>query len=294
LLLHEQVREAELAFLNAPFNEGGWTEAIQAIARVTGSRNAQLIGLGGPRAEPFNVFSEWPRDPHGHLTNTHLHGKVNWRVGSTGGVGTLHHEADYVAYRAAHDTADYDDACSDLDGLFGCQTALLMDQHCLVGLTLMRSRRDGPCDGEVIDLFRQVARQANKAVRVQLALGQQAAELMLSGMGGRTEATFLLDPFGQLAALTEAAERLFDHPHGPRLDGLTPRLADTAEQRALEAAYRRLLASDGVTGPVLHEARVGRSADRPEGRWQLHAVRLPSVPHAFDFRPTLAVTLSPL
>jgi hypothetical protein len=294
LLLHEQVREAELAFLNAPFNEGGWNQAVQALAGATGSRNAQLIGLGGPRADPFNVISERPRDPHGHLTNIHLHGKVNWRVGSTRGVGTLHHETDYAAYRAAHDTADYDDACSDLDGLFGCQAALLMDQGCLVGLTLMRSRRDGPCDDQVIDVFRQIARQANKAVRVQLALGQEAAELMLSGMGGRSEATFLLDPFGQLAALTEAAEHLFDHPHGLRLDGLIPRLADPAEQRALDGAYRRLFASDGVTGPVLHEARVGKSADRPEGRWRLHAVRLPSVPHAFDFTPGLAVTLTPL
>jgi hypothetical protein len=294
LSLHQQVRDAELAFLNAPFNEGGWTDAVQAIARVTRSRTAQLIGLGGPRLQPFNVLNDRPRDPHGHLSNGDLHGKVNWRVGSTRGVGTVQHEADYTAYRAAHDTAAYDDACSDLDGLFGCQMALLLDQNCLVGLTLMRSRRDGPCDAEVIDVFGRVARQANKAVRVQLALGQEAAELMLSGLGSRSEATFLLDGFGQLAALTGAAERIFDHPHGLRLDGLTPRLADPAEQRGLEAACCRLLASDGVNGPVVHETRVGRSADRPEGRWRLHAVRLPSVPHAFDFRPALAVTLSPL
>ena len=294
MFVDRAVREAELAFLNAPFDEGGWHRAVQLIAQATRSNNAQLIGIGGPRVEPFNVICDIPHDPHGHLSNMDLHGQVNWRVGTTLGAGTLQHEGDYAAYRAVHDTGDYDDACSDLDGLFGCQMALMMDPGCLIGLTLMRSRRDGPCDIQAIEVFGRIARQAQKAIRVQLALGQDAAELMLGGVGSRRDATFLLDSFGQLSALTEAAEQLFDHPNGLRLDGLTPRMAEASEQAAVEAAYRRLFASDGVSGPVLHEVRVGRSADRPEGRWRLHAVRLPAIPHAFDFRPALAVTLTPL
>ena len=145
-----------------------------------------MIGIGGPRTAPFNVIGDMPEDPHGHLTNAYLHGKVNWRVGSTLAAGTLQHEADYAAYRALHDTSDYDDACSDLDGLYGCQMALILDPSCLIGLTLMRSRQDGPCDGQTIDTFRMIARQAMRAVRVQLALGLEAADLMLSGVSGAT------------------------------------------------------------------------------------------------------------
>jgi hypothetical protein len=288
------VRDAERAFLNAPFDIQGWHKAIQLVAQATNSFNAQLIGIGGPRAAPFNVISETPADPHGHLTNTHLYGQVNWRVGTTKGAGTLQHEADYAAYRALHDTSDYDDACSDLKGLFGCQMALLIDRTCLIGLTLMRSGSDGPCDSHAIDAFRLIARQAMRATRVQLALGLDAAELMLSGVGTRREATFLLDPFGQLAGLTEAAERLFDHPHGLRLDGMAPRFANADEQHSLDAACRRLFASDGISGPVLHEMRAGRSADRPVGRWRVHVVRLPTSVQGFNFHPALAVTLTPL
>ena len=196
--------------------------------------------------------------------------------------------------RALHDTSDYDDACSDLNGLFGCQMAMMLDPSCLVGLALMRSRRDGPCDSLAIDAFGPIARQAMRAARVQLALGLEAAELMLQGVGTRREATFLLDLFGQLAALTEAAERLFDHPHGLRLNGMSPQLANADEQRALDGAYRRLFASDGINGPVLHEMRAGRSATRPEGRWRVHVVRLPAIVHAFNFNPALAVTLTPM
>ena len=288
------VRNAERAFLNAPFDPDGWHHAVRSLAHVTNSFNAQLIGIGGPRAAPFNVWGHLPDDPHGHLTNAHLHGQVNWRVGSTQGAGTLQHEPEYAAYRALHDTSDYDDACSDLEVLFGCQMALIVDSSCLIGLTLMRSGRDGPCDSYAIDSFRRIARQAMRATRVQLALGLDAAEMMLSGIAAKREATFLVDSFGQLAGLTEAGERLFDDPHGLRLDGMAPRLANADEQRSLDGACRRLFASDGISGPVLHEMRAGRSADRPEGRWRVHVVRLPAVAHGFDFQPALAVTLTPL
>lgn len=292
MLVDRAIRDAELAFLNAPFEGDGWRRAIDLLAQATRSDNAQLIGLGGLQAAPFNVIHHVPSDPHNHLSNMRLHGEINWRVGSTRGVGTVQHERDYAAYRAANDTSDYDDACSDLDLLYGCQSALLMGSGCLIGLTVLRSRRDGPSTGGTIELFRTISLQAQRAVRVQLALGIDAAELMLSGIGSGSEATFILDSFGQVAAMTVAAERLFDHPNGLRLDGLTPRLADPDEQHLLEKAYRRLFESDGISGPVLHQARVGRCAVRPEGRWRLHAVRLPALSHAFDFRPALAVTLT--
>jgi hypothetical protein len=208
------------------------------MAAITGSTSkVQLIGIGGPRIEPFNILSEMPHDPHGHMNNRALHGAGNWRVHSTTGVGTLQHEAHYATYRALHPTADYDDACSDLDLLFGCQVPLLLDSSGLVGLALMRSRRDGPCDAQTLGTFQRLARQAHKAVRVQLALGQEAGELMLEGKSCQSEATLLLDWFGQIVAMTETAERLFDDPCGFRLCGLVPKLANPHEQRELEGAF---------------------------------------------------------
>lgn len=292
--VEQRLRDAELAFLNAPFHKDGWLRATRSLTTVTATAKIQLIGIGGPLCEPFNVVSEMPHDPYGHFGNMALHGEVNWRVGTAARAGTIQHEADYAAYRALHRTDDYDDACSDLDGLFGCQMALLTDATCLVGLALMRSRREGPCDAFAIENFTRVARQAQRSVRVQLALGQETAELMLEGTASRREATLLLDGFTQIAALTEAAEALFDHPHGLRLDGLAPRLANRAEQQALEQAFTRLLASDMISGPVLHQTIVGRCADRPKGRWRLHVARLPTLPHALTFEPQLALTFQPL
>lgn len=294
MAVDDLLREADLAFLNAPFRDGGWAEAVAMLATATGSRSAQLIGIGGPQLLSLNIVSDMPRDPHGHLGNARLHGAINWRVGVTERPMQLRHEQHYASYRGQLDTSDYDDAVSDLDIPYGCQMPLLLDQSGLLGLALLRSSRNGQCDADVLERFCRLSRSAQRGVRVQLALGQEMAETMLAGLAGRTEATILLDRYAQLSALTDAAEALFDHPRGLGLEGQRLRLPDREEDRHLGAAIARLMASDGLSGPVLHECRIGRTADRPQGRWRLVAARLPAIPHGFGFEPQLALTFLPL
>ena len=290
--LEQDLRDAELAFLNAPFQPDGWRVATRKLVGITGSTAAQVIGLGGP--DPFTVISDDLPDPRGHLTNPALLGACNWRIGAIDGHTSLQHEPHFEAYRALHPTSDYDDAVSDLDTRFGCQAPLITDSAHLFGLAMFRSNRQGRCDADVLERFSNLAHHAQRALRVQLALGQQAAELMLEGVAGRTEATLLLDRFAGLAAMTAAAEKLFDHPQGLRLDGLLVRLADRTENASFAAAVGRLFASDGLTGPVLHEGRAGRCPQRPAGRWRLLIARLPAVAQGFGFEPHLAVTLTPI
>lgn len=294
MYLDNQLRQAELAYLNAPFSPDGWAVAMGQLAAVTKTRIAQLIGVGGPLALPLNLFTEQLHDPHGHLNNPLLYGPANWRINTTKRPMTLEHEPHYQAYREQRGSSFYDDAVSDLDLPHGCQSALLLDSSGIVGISLLRSSREGPCDAEVLDAFAYLSRHAQRALRVQLALGHEAADLMLSGLHGRPEATILLDRYGYVCAMTEAAEALFDIPDGLRLEGHALHLPDAMEDRAFVAALHRLLTSDGVHGPVLHQSRIGCSAARPLGRWRLYVARLPDVPHAFSFEPQLAVTLKPI
>lgn len=290
----EQVREAELAFLNAPFRDDGWLHAVQQLAGVTGSATAQLCGIAGGMELPHNILSDAPHDPHGHLHNPLLYGRANWRIGVTNGVLSVQHDIHYAAFRSRHPTAFYDDAVSDLDVPFGCQTALSVSGDDLLGLALLRSRRNGPCDEAVLTAFRRLAWQAQRAMRVQIALGQESAELMLAGPSVTGEATLLLDRFGALAALSQAAERLFDEPSGLRLDGLRPLPASRKEADEFDSALTRLLASDGVSGPILHQFALGRSAAHPRGRWRAVLARLPQAACEIGFAPELALTVTPL
>lgn len=291
--VEQRLRDAELAFLNAPFEPDGWRLAVGNLLEIIGGVGAQVIGLGGPTGYVDVTVADL-HDPHAHLTNPEVFGPCNFRIGAADGRSRIQYEPHFEAYRARHDTSLYDDVVSDLDTRFGCQASLMADSSTLFGLVLFRSRRQGACDPDTIERFTRLAFHAQRSLRVQLALGQQSAELMLEGLAGSRDATILLDRHGAIAAMTEAAETLFDHPHGLRLDGLLLRLALPKESLALEAALARLLASDGHDGPLLHEVRVGRSADRPRGRWRLHLVRLPPLARALGFEPHFALTLTPL
>lgn len=296
MFVERAVHEAELAFLNAPFNPDGWTVAVEQLATATGSAVAQLCGgvASGPELT-FNLLSRDFHDPHSHLTNPLLYGPTNWRINCRmGGARSIQHEWHYAAYREGRRTDFYDDAVSDLDLPFGCQSPLILEgSGNLIGLALLRSSRNGPCSLDVLHAFDRISHQAHRAVRVQMALGQSQGEDMLSGMVGSGEMTLLMDRQGQLLAMTEEAEALFDCPTGLRLDGLKVRLAGTNDDRALQAAMGRLLASDGFDGPVLYQGRAGCSAERPEGSWQLFLTRLPADRDLLGMEAQLALTLRP-
>ncbi len=295
MLVDQRVRDAEIAFLNAPFNEEGWLQALRLMAFATGGEVAQLCGGGPGLALSFNYFSQDRHDPHGHLINPAMYGEENWRINcSIGGARTIQDERHYDAYRDGRRTAYYDDAVSDLDLPFGCQTPLMLDNEGLVGLALLRSSRDGRCTPDTLAAFARIARQAHRAVRVQLALGQEGGEQMLAGLRDTGEMTILLDRQGQVVAMTQAAETLFDCPTGLHLDGLAVRLANQAEDRAFRAALKRLLASDGRDGPILHEAAAGRCESQPQGHWRLLLTRLPSSADLLGFAAQFALTLRPL
>lgn len=294
MFVERAVREAELAFLNAPFTPDGWLHATRLMAQATGTAVGQFCGGGMGPALTFNLLSDEQHDPHQHLVNPQLYGPENWRINCTiGGPRSIQHERHYAAYRAGNPTTFYDDAVSDLDLPFGCQSPLMLDSGGLVGLALLRSSRDGPCTPEVLANFTRIAHQAHRAVRVQLALGQERGEAMLSSLAQSGEMTLLLDRYRRIVAMTEAAESLFDCPLGLRLEGLIIRLEQSQEDAALQAAMGRLLASDGVDGPVVHQAVAGRSEQQPEGLWRLFLTRIPVRHDLLGVEAQLALTLRP-
>jgi len=288
------LREAELAILNAPFEADGWERAMLAIADSTGSRAVHLLGMGGPLLLPLNVFVGDVPGIERYLGDPVFHGAINWRVGSVTAPMAIQHEADYEAYRRLHDTADYDDAASDLDIQFGCQCAVLLDSNTLLGLALLRGRSEGPCTDETLSLFALLRRQLARAVRVQMALDGEAAEMMVGDLDQRQCATLLLDRQANVCALSPAAEALFEERGPFKLAGLAVELRNRGENRAFQQALSRLLASDGHRSSVVHETRIGRDATALGGKWRLFVVRLPHRENGLGFDPHLAVTVKPL
>lgn len=288
--LSPDVESAKLAILNAPFEERGWERATIAIAEATRSSAAQLLGMGGPSLIPLNVFVGDIAGPSSHLCNAHLYGRCNWRINSAGPAMSIQHEEHFRAYAAVNDTADYDDAVSDVDLPFGCQSALAVDSGRLIGFSLLRRRRDGACDDEVIERFAFLRLQLWRSIRAQLALDGEAARLMLGDMGSLQCATLLVDRLGTLAEMTPAAEALFDAGGPLRLMGLSVHLALWSQDRAFQQMLGGLI--DG-TAPPLGEMAIESRDGSSVRRWRLIAARLPAREHGLGFEPSVAITVRP-
>lgn len=284
------LRETELAILNAPFEERGWEHAVSGFVEASGSAAGHLLGIGGPLLLPLNVFSGDVPGIERYLGDPRFHGATNWRVGSVTVPMAIQHEAHYSAYRLHHDTSDYDDAASDLDIMFGCQSALLLDSENMLGIALLRGSRHGPCTQETLEVFARLRVQLARAVRMQIALDGEAAEMMVGDTAALHGATILLDRHGNLCALSAAAEHLFEAGGPLRLAGLNVRLSDRREDDSLQKALGRLLASDGYRDPVVHEMPLGRSGGGGP-LWRLFAVRLPHRDNGLGFEPHLAISL---
>ena len=292
-MLDRGLRQAELCILNAPFEERGWERAVEAVADATGSHAAQLLGLGGPLLLPLNVFVGAPSDYRHYIANAELHGRCNWRVGSTTVPMAIQHESDYAAYRLTNDTADYDDAASDMDIPYGCQSALLLDSQHMIGLAALRSRRDGPSTAETLSRFAYLRRHMWRAVQMQIALDGEASELMVGELERLRGATLLLDRHGCIAALTPAAERLFEEGGPLQLAGLGVELSDPTENKQFLRLMAKLLRHDPAVGIV--QMSVGCSGEVSGGRWRLFLTRLPQGrDHGLGFEPHMALTFKPV
>jgi len=282
--------EAALAILNAPFEERGWERAVGAICEATGCPGAHLLGMGGPLVMPLNIVAGLDERIGNYLGDEHLHGSVNWRVGSATVPMAIQHDLHYAAYRAANDTADYDDAVSDLDMQFGCQGVVLKDESMFLGIAMMRGRREGPCTNETLAKFSALLPRLQRAVRMQLALDGEAGELMLGDLAAVRGATILLDRLGSLTAMSPAAEAAFDEAGPLTLSGLAVRVRDPAQDRSFQGVLARLLKHSDALSTPLHQMCISFGARL----WQLVIMRLPDREHGLGFDPHLALTLRAL
>ena len=287
------VHSAQLALLNAPFASGGWTKAIEQVAIATRSSAAQLIGFGGPTLLSLNVIGGEIVGNRAHLDDPALYGPCNWRINSVGAAMAIQHEEHYRGYAVNRDTADYDDAVADVDLPFGCQSALFLEERWAVGLSLLRRRRDGPCDGDVLRDFAHLRRHAARAVMMQMALDEDRAEIVLGDLSDVHQAVLLIDRHGQLRALSEAAEPLFDD-HGPlRLVHQALLLRDSTGTRQLHLAIGRLLDGDAIHGPVVHRFAIRAGAEQ-KSQWMVTLMRLPNAQGGLGFCAHLAMIVDRL
>lgn len=267
--------------------------ALEHLANATGSARAQIVGIGGPTAVPFNWVSNAIKDA---LRDFVAVGGgdplVNWRVAASVGAAPLEvaWEADYQAARPRLRSSIYDDYAEMYEMPFGCQTNLLSRPGMLLGLALLRDRRDGETTEAHRAMFAAVAPHVRSAVLTQIAVEAQGAALITGSLDAMQIAAFVCDASGKVRAHTAQADECLQEGL-LRLSGGALRVADRREDEALQHAIARAAAGVHPLAPRAPASIVVNGEGSTGSLAILDVVPLPPRPYAFGFEPRALVVV---
>ncbi|WP_137786415.1 helix-turn-helix transcriptional regulator [Sphingomonas sp. 3P27F8] len=271
-------------FLTAALEPDRWLESLDMLARHTGARCGQLIGIGGARNIPFNLVSNFDAD---HIQEfIEIDGGspiVNFRVAANeelcarGFYDPIVHEKHYDDVKSRLASDRYEQWCEDLDIPFGCQTNLVVDRVGLIGFATLRGRKDGRTTATQRRVFAKAAQAARRAVRLQERLEGQQAKLLAGAFEGIGIAAFILDARGQLLSHTTGAEAHLRQGDIRVQHGL---LEASGRPFSLAQAVSALTSDPGM-------AHVRFAIDSPGGRPPIHleGFRLPVRPWSLGKLP---------
>lgn len=194
------------AFARAPFEEGGWTDALRVMAGATGASRGQIVFMGERHAR-FNCVTDVSEDYYDDFVAIEAYRpEVNWRVAASAGPMEIVHETHYDAIRAHHTDERYLAHVRRFDAEHGVQTVLAHGGQGLFGLASLRAASDGRSNEAARETFAYAAGQALAAVRIQISLEHQAMEVARGSLDAVRVAAVLIDGDGRACGVTAGAE----------------------------------------------------------------------------------------
>jgi hypothetical protein len=238
-ITQKSIEGAAERFQAAGLGQASWDAALDGLAAVTGSTGAQLICLGYEATVPFNVMTGVP--PETGLDFVAVGGgdpAINSRVRIGARAAELE-VLDETAFTTAADmrlNPRYAEWIRTWDMHHTCLTNLVREPDRHAGLALLRSERQGNVDDEQKRAFAALARHARAAVRTQMALESQGAQLLAGAMEAVRATAFFCDEFGRVRGMTASAEALLAAGDVLRLRRGVLTTTCEADRRGLETA----------------------------------------------------------
>lgn len=207
----DEVAAAAAAFQAAGLGDKPWLEALEGLARLTGSKGGELIGLGRQAAVPFNwMTGVAPEAPAEFIAAGGGDPRVNSRV-RIGMAAPEMAVLDEAAFTSAEDAVRfpaYGEWLRRHDLAFICLSPLLRQDGLLVGLALMRSEAQGNVTADQRRAFSAVVPHVRAAVRTQMAIDGRGLSLATSVLDALSNAIFVCDGDRRVLTLSPAAEAM--------------------------------------------------------------------------------------
>lgn len=240
----KSVEAAAERFQAAGLGQVSWEEALDGLAAVTGSTGAQLIGLGSEATVPFNVMTGVPPETGRDFL---VAGGGDPAINSRVRIGMRAAELEVLdesAFTTATDmrlSPEYADWIRTYDMHHTCLTNLVKEPERNAGLALLRSEQQGNVSSEQKRAFALLAAHARGAVRTQMALEAQGAQLLAGALEAVRATAFFCDAGGRVRGMTASAEALLTDGDVLRLRKGRLTTACEADRHGLELALAAAL-----------------------------------------------------
>lgn len=283
-------------FYSAALDEQGWYPALEGLARATGSQTGQLVGFG-PDALAFNILTNldpaWQQEAAAADASDP---GVNPRVGMGINAPILKTltDADFAfpdEYTRAPRHREFEDFMRRIDRPHICLAVLERQPDRVIGLAVVRSKREGLITAAQHAAFTSLAPHVRAAVRMQISLEGQGANLLAGAMEALSIPAFVCDHAGRVQALTPAAERIAGANCGLKFRQGELHAEHAEDARALNAAIAAASASRIVPGPPLLQTVVVRDGRLKTPSLVLDVIALPNRTHGFSFTPRVLVVV---
>lgn len=186
-----------------------WPAALEQVRDLTGSRVAQLMGIGKASAAPFNWTTE-TQDWRELVEAGGLDIRINSRrrTSLTLPLLTVHDEASFDTEADSLKHPAYGDFLRRWDYPYICLTPVARSMDVTVNLSTTRGSAQGGLNAEGKRLFATVAKRVHHAVRTQEMLQQRSLERLVATFDQMSQAVFACNAQGKVLACTPEAEAM--------------------------------------------------------------------------------------
>ncbi|HEX7043023.1 MAG TPA: LuxR C-terminal-related transcriptional regulator [Burkholderiales bacterium] len=279
------------AFQAAAVTGASWYSALHSLAHATGSRCGQLIGLGSANTVPFNwttdLGPEWVEE---FIADGGADPAINpvVRFGASIPELKIATSGEFITPEERRRNRFIVGHVNRYDIHHVCLTPLVREEGMLIGLAVLRSKRQGEISRRERAVFASLAPHVRAAVRTQIALEHQGAKLLAGAMEALSMPAFVCDGNGRVRALTPAAEALVAGRTGLRLREGRLHAFHSHDDTTLSQAIDRAIAGLRRPGPPAVQTVVVHGA-RGAAPLALEVVALPSAQFHFGFVPRVLV-----
>ncbi|WP_162925824.1 helix-turn-helix transcriptional regulator [Isoalcanivorax indicus] len=277
-------------FSAAALGTGTWITALENMADVTGSRAGELIGLGADNAVPFNWLTDLGQDwADDFIAADGGNPEVNPYVRHGAGLSELQvaSSAEIVTPGERRTTPFMMEFLAHYDVPYICLSPLVKEPGLLVGLAVVRSQGQGEITAAQRAVFSSLAPHVRSAVKTQMALEHQGADLVAGTLEALSFAAFVCDRLGVVRSMTPLAEQLVSEGGLLKLRHGVLTGPSRHESRRLAALIDRAALGLVVPGaPLTRTLILNAGASAP---LVLDVVPLPRQDYAFNFRPRVLV-----